>query len=385
MRRAILTLLLLLPAASYAAPVPASFLAEQSLISASSSPGNVYAAGASVVITGPVKGDLSAFGGSVIAAAPVGGDETLFAGSLRAGARVGGDLKVLGGSITIEEPVGGDLVAFGLTVHDSGRVNGSTFVIAANTTLASGAGGPVTIYGNNVSLGGDFEGDIHVVASGRVSLAEGTVVAGSLTYQSPEEARIPASAVIHGGVAFTSASYLPNVGTSRILSFISIGFFLFVRILGALILAGLLAGLFPQFAAIVRARVAKMLPSRVLLTMLLGLAVFIVTPVLSALLTLTFVGIGLALLASFAYALLAIVSLLYAGVLLGSFFAQRFMHREAVLWHDGVIGMLILSLLTLIPYVGFLAVFLLTALSAGTILLICFHFAFPHDDQESEA
>ena len=56
-------------------------------------------------------------------------------------------------------------------------------------------------------------------------------------------ASIPASATVAGGVEYTDASYLPDAGTSRVLALVSIGFFLFVRILGALILAGLLAGL----------------------------------------------------------------------------------------------------------------------------------------------
>ena len=387
MRRALPILLLALflaPVSAYAASAPASFFVAQSLLSAGSSPGNVYAAGASVVIAAPVGGDLSAFGGTIITAAPIEGDELLFAGSVRSRARVGGDLRAVGGSVTIEEPVSGDIVAFGLTVHDSGRAGGSVFIIAANTTVSSGAGGPVTIYGNNISLAGNFAGDIDIVASGRVTLAASTTVAGSLAYEAPDEAIIPASATIRGGVTYTNASYLPDIGTSRILSFISIGVFLFIRVLGALLLAGLLAGLFPRLADTFVERTIIMRPSRVLLVALLGFAVFVVTPVLALLLAFTFVGIGLAILFLIAYALIVLLSLLYAGILIGSLLARRFMHRDSVLWHDGVLGMLVLSLLTLVPYIGFPVVFLVTILSAGTLVIIFFQFAFSHEDHTPE-
>lgn len=381
MKSALLTILalLILPASVSAARAPATFDAAQSLISASSTPGNVYDAGASVVVASPVGGDLSAFGGSVIAAAPITGDELLFGGSLLSRGRVAGDLRAFGGGITVEESVAGDLVAFGFTVRDSAPAAGSVFIVAANATVSGGADGPVTIYANNVSLGGNFSGDVTIIASGRVALDTGTTIAGKFSYQSPQEAVIPASATIGGGVSYENASYLPDVGTSRILSLISIGLFLFVRILGALILAGLFAGLFPRLAERLAEGAMAMRPTRLLLTTLLGFAVFVVTPVLVILLALTFVGIGLAILALIGYALLALLALLYAGILIGSLLARRFSRRDTVLWRDGVLGMLILSVLTLVPYVGLIIVFLVTAFAAGTLLIIFFQFAFPHE------
>ncbi len=386
MRYILLSLLfaLLLPTYSLAAEEEASFSVARSLIIASSSPGNAYVAGLSVVHTARVFGDLSAFGGSVIVTGPVSGDELLFAGSIRSRSSVGGDFRAIGGSVAVEGPIVGDLVALGFSVNNTGRVGGSVFIIAANTTIAGGAVGSVTIYGNDVSLTGNFTDDVRVVALGRVMLAEDTMIAGTLSYQAPESALIPESAVIRGGVEYESASYLPDAGTSRALSFISIGFFLLVRILGALILAGLLAGLFPKLAETVTHYAYTSRPSRILLTALLGFAVFVVTPVLFLILALTFVGIGLALLLLVAYFLMMILSLAYAGILLGRLFSRRYLKRETVVWHDGVLGMLVLSLIVLVPYIGPLLALLLTAFSAGALLIVFFNFAFSHEEQTPE-
>lgn len=367
-----------LPMSALAAP--ASFSAARSLIAASSSPGNAYIAGASVVLTAPVAGDLSAFGGSIITAAPVTGDELLIAGSISSRARVMGDLRIVGGSITIREPVAGDIIALGVSVEDFGRSLGSVFIAAANATVANGASGPVTVYGNNVALAGDFADDVDIIASGRITLAASTTIRGKLSYEAPEPAKIPASATIVGGTAYTNASYLPDIGTSRILALVNIGFFLFARILGTLILAGLLAGLFPKLAEEIVERASLERPRSVLLTMLLGFAVLIVTPVLSIVLMLTFVGIGLALLLLIMYALIAFLAFLYAGILLGSAGARRFGDRETVLWRDGVLGMLALSLVALIPVIGPFILSFLTMFSAGALLLIFFNFAFPHEE-----
>ena len=45
---------------------------------------------------------------------------------------------------------------------------------------------------------------------------------------------------------------------------------------------------------------------------------------------------------------------------------------ETVLWHDGILGMLVLSLVSLVPFVGFLVVLLFFLFTAGTLLLIFF-------------
>lgn len=388
MRRAFLLslVLFLLPASALAAApagrqarVPVSFSAARSLLLASSSPGNAYAAGASIVVTAPISGDFSAAAGSVVVAAPVFGDALLLAGSADSRAFVSGDFRTASWNIDIEESIAGDLVAFGYSVYDAGRAGGSVFIIAANAILANGAVGPVTIYGNNISLAGDFSDDVNIVASGRVSLAENTSIRGTLFYEAPDIAVIPPSATIGGGVEYTNASYLPDIGTSRVLAAIGIGLFLVVRILGAIILTGLLAGLFPELARAVVMRAYAARPRDMLLTALLGFAALAATPILLVLLSLTFVGLGLALLLFLLYALLALLSALYAGILLGGIVARRFAARDVLLWRDGALGMLALSLLTLVPFVGMPVALLLAIFSAGALLRLFFNFAFPRE------
>ncbi len=372
-----LTLPLLLPLQVLAAP--ASFSAAQALFATSSSPGNAYTAGASVVITAPTASDLTAVGGSIVAAGPVAGDGLLIAGSINVRAPIKGDLRALGGTVVLDEAVGGDLVAFGYSVRESAQVGGSVFVIAANTSLDNGAAGEVTIYGNNVALAGEFMSNVRIVAGGSVTLAPDTVIHGKFAYEAPDTARVPASVTIVGGTEYTNASYLPDIGASRTLALASLGIFLLVRILGALILAGLFAGLFPILASAITERVYNKRIRSILLTTLLGFAALVATPILLILLALTFVGIGIALILGIAYTLLISLAFIYAGILIGALLVRRFSKRIQILWHDGVLGMLALSLVALIPIVGWIIVLLLMAFTTGTLLMLFFQFAFPQD------
>ena len=56
------------------------------------------------------------------------------------------------------------------------------------------------------------------------------------------------------------------------------------------------------------------------------------------------------------------------------------MKREAVLWRDAVIGMLILALVASIPFVGWIVLIVLWAAAAGSVVPIVYSAAFPHED-----
>lgn len=387
MRRSLLALALLLalPSGAQAAvTAPASFSAAQSLTTASSSPGNAYVAGMSVIMTAPVAGDLSACAGSAVVAAPVAGDSLILAGSVSVRASVAGDMRVAGGSIEVNRPVGGDFFAVGFSVRDAGQIGGSAFVVAANATLSNGAVGPVTIYANNVALDGTFDGNVTIYSSGHIALAPGTIIRGTLRYEAPEAASIPGTALIEKGVMFTNASYLPDPGTSQLLAFVSIGFFIIARILSAIILAGLLAGLFPRFADTIVDRVETVRPRASILTFLLGFAIVVATPIVIMLLLLTFVGVGVAVMLLLLYALLLLLSFVYAGITIGGVIVRRFTERTHIAWHDGVLGMAVLSLVTLVPYVGFPIVIVMTLLMLGALLQLVFVFAFPHESYDED-
>ena len=373
---------LTLPSSVYAAP--ATFIASEAPLATTSAPGNSYIGGSSVVITAPTLGDLVVAGGSVVSAGTVAEDATLIGGSVNVRAPIKGDLRTAGGNIIIDGTVTGDLVIAGYRVDDNARAGGSVFITGANVSVNAGAEGPVIVYGNNVFLNGEFAGDVKVVASGVVTIGGNAVVKGTFGYESPEPARIAETAVFKGSVEYTNASYLPDASTSRSLAVLSVAIFLLVRILGALILAGLLAGLFPRLAEAVVLRATTRSTRSVLLTALLGFAAVVATPIFLVLLALTFVGVGLAILLAIAYALLVFLAFMYAGILLGALFVRRFLSRETILWHDGVLGMLALSLVALLPAVGWIAVFALTVFCAGVLLSLFFSFAFPGDSEDND-
>lgn len=377
----LLAALFLLPASALAAAPTATstFAFSRALLTTAAAPSNAYYAAGSLDVSSSTAGDLSALAGSMTVAAPVKGDALLVGGAVTLRAPIGGDLRALGARITIAGPVSGDEVLFGGSVTDTSGSAREVFIVGGSVTMSAGAAGPVTIYGNDVTLGGTFDGDVKIVSSGQVSVEPGTDIRGALDYEAPQQASVAASSTIKGGVHYTGASYLPTSAQAHALALAAVGVFLIVKILGALILAGLLAGIFPLLAEQVSTEALKRPARGVLLTTLLGFGIAVATPVLLVLLALTFVGLGLALLLGAAYFLLCVLAFAYTGIIMGGAIARSVWKRDTILWHDGVLGMLVVCLIAIVPVIGFPLVLLLAAFAEGALAKLFYRAAFSHE------
>lgn len=341
--------------------------------------GNAYLFGPDISVAAPVAGDLAAAGGSVVVSVPISGDVLVAGGSIETRKPVSGDLRAFGGRITVDDRIAGDLVLAGgsIVVHTAPSF---AWIAGGAVTIDAGAKGPVTIYGATIQLSGAFDGDVKAVASDKVTLAPDTHIRGRFEYDAPQQADIPASVVIDGGVAYTGKSYLPTTGEARTFALAGAGIFFIVRLLAALIAVGLVAGLFPHLAqSVADAALGKSI-RRFALLALLGFGILIATPVLVLLLLVTFAGAGVALILLAAYALLLMLSYLFAAIIAGAALARSIAKRPLVLWRDAVLGMLALSMIALVPIFGWIAFFVLIAAAAGSIALLFFRFAFKNEE-----
>lgn len=371
-RYAALMALFLLPSIAGAA----TLRADDTLNLSEAPLGNAYLTGAEVTVSAPLPGDLLAAAGAILVNAPVAGDAFLLAGTVTSASPIAGDLRVAGTRVRVDGDVEGELAALAGALTVTGKAKE---VRAAGGTVEfrSGAAGPVTIYGGSVSLAGEFAGDVRVVASDHVSLADGTVIRGTFEYNAPQEAGIPPSAVIEGGAQYVgSASFLPTEAEARTFALAGVGLFLLVRLVAAMLTAGLLAGLFPEAAKRIADRVLVLRPKPLVLYALLGFAAIVATPIAIVLLLASFVGIGLAALLGAAYLLALLLSYLYAAIILGAAFMRLVLKRQDVPWKSALLGMLALYAVGLVPTVGLAIGFVLSAIALGAMLAAFYRFAF---------
>ncbi|MBU2159211.1 hypothetical protein KJ848_03455 [Patescibacteria group bacterium] len=368
---ALLLTLLLIPGAVSAATLASA----RTLVITEAPTDNLYLAGTDVTLTVPLPADLLAFGGTLSLSALVSGDALLGGGTIAVTQPVEGDLRVVGAQVSVSAPVSGDLMVAGGTVVASTTAKDTRII--GGTVRLTGSGGPVVIYGADVTLSGVFAGDVEVIASDRVTLEEGTQIAGTFKYDAPQQAAIPASAQIDGAVTYIGASsYLPTIEQAKTFALAGASVLFVVKIIAVLILAGLFAGLFPIFSQRVADKALSRTPGRFALLALLGFGMVFATPMLILLLAVSFVGIGLAFFLGTAYVLLLMLGYVYAGILAGAALSRGLMKRTQVTWKFALLGMLALYLISVVPVIGGLVSFVLFLVATGSIISILFHFVF---------
>ncbi len=379
-------LLFLLPASTHAAMVQTGRLVSiSSPISGSTSTStapNLYLVGGEVSVNTPLPADLLAAGGTLTVAAPIAGDAMLAGGTVDIQKPVAGSVRAVGGRVSVEDIVTNDLFLAGGIVNVSGKGN-DTRIAGGTIQLSNGSNGPVVIYGADVTLGGTFNGNVEVVAADKVTLAPGTIIHGTFQYNAPQQADIPSSIVIDGGVNYIgSAAFLPTVQQAKTFATAGVLVFLLVRIIAAVVAAGLIAGIFPVFTdRMVEITFTHSLERYILLT-LLGFASFIALPVLLLVLLVSFVGIGLALIIGAAYILFLLLAYVYAAVLAGAAIIRIFQKKTHVSWRGAILGVLALYVIGIIPILGFVLKVILMATAGGAMLTLFYLFAFRREPQE---
>ncbi len=369
MKKLLWALLLTLPFVM-AAPVAAHAFSVKAvdnytLASTETSEGNLYVAGNMVKIDGHVTGDVIAAGQNITIEGVVDGDVIGFAQAITVNGEVKGSVRVFGQNINLNGTVGRnvntfgsninvgsasqidmDLMTFGAWGNFDGLVKGSLHGGLAQANI----NGKV---GQNVDL--NLESN-----SPKANLVLGpeAVIGGNLKYVSPAEAEITNPGAISGTVDYQAARQKTTNWSEEFMN----KFFE----LGSLILIGLvLLGLKKKsFTA-----VSEIMKQKPWASLLLGLAVLVVTPIVMIILLITVIGIPLALLLLAVYLILVGVAAIYSAYYLGLLVADGLNKKPINPFVALIVGLLILVILSAIPFIGGLFSFLFILFGLGALAL----------------
>ncbi len=338
---------------------------------------DLYVGAANAIINGGVNGDLLVSGGNITVANRVEGDLMAAGGNVTINGEVGDDLRVVGGSITILRNVGDDVIAGGGTIHIlKDVVIGGDLVVAGGLVLVDGkVNGNIRIAGGDVSINGTVLGEVSIVADESFKIGPGANIARVINYEGTREASISEEASLRKGVEFTKRDRSGGgFDTEKAKVFGSA----FAGILG---IAWLIQAIMFITAALFAVFVLKKFSDKLIdsamkdvgKNMLQGFGFLILTPIAILLLAATVLGVPLAIVGGISYALMAAIAKIYAGILLGAWLFKFATKEHTPLdWKMAVIGVLAIEILSLIPFIGWLATFLifctvLGAIYAGTL------------------
>lgn len=336
---------------------------------------NRYGMGSVVRPPSSVDGDFMAIGGKVIVDQPVKGDASLLAGSVNVLAPIGDDLRAAGGEVTVSSTVGGEamVTAGSIVLTKSAKISDAASLSGGEVHIDGIIQGPLRVHASKLVLNGEVSGDAHIFAE-TIELGNGAKIGGALTYGTASEIKKADGAVIVGSSTREPFSDRENrqrdsnwkFGTKRHGSGYADKVVMFLALFAS---AAVFLLIFPAFCS----RTSERLRTSPLQALGFGFLALIGLPALAGFLFITILGIPLALLVLALYPALILI-----GYVMGIYFLSQ---RAQAAWQKQAsasiainilffgLALIIVMLVSLLPFIGKLLVCLLTVFGMGAFIL----------------
>lgn len=316
---------------------------------------DTYAAQREIEVRSTIGGDFVAAGRQVTVDGDVAGDIIVAAQVIEIRSQVNDDARLAAQHIHVMSPVSGHIVAAGQTVKIDREV-GDWAWLAGNTVEVSGnVGGNLNIRAKKIAIDAEVAGDVELIGD-ELNLGPNTVVRGDLRWRSPNAASIDPDARIDGEfIEEPLPGLVEELSTGGKYS-------LPLNVIVAVIVLFLLFSRPLQASA---DRIATH-PGR---SLLLGFAVFLVTPLLAVLLFFTGVGLWLGFAVLFIYLLILLLGVLTGLFATSDMVLRRFRQQPAV-WQSLAaifVTVVAVGLLAKIPWLGFILVLAIWLIGVGAL------------------
>lgn len=327
--------------------------------------GDYFAVGPHVEISGLVNGDVYAAGGDVLVDGTVNGDLIVMGGKVVLSGTVAQDARIAGGQVTISGSIGRNATvgSLDLQVTERAQVQENLLAGGGNVQLAGRVGHDARIGAWHLTVANEVARDLAVAAES-VRLTSKASVGGRLRYWGEDPPSIDEGATVRGPVVHRRPPEGWSIERARhglIGARIAAEF---VNFLATLMLGLLLIRVYPLFTD----RVTATIRARPGASLGWGAVAFVGIPLLalSFLITLFALPVGMVLLAL--YGATVYLARAYAITWLGQFLIRR---RSEMSSPAGpfVLGLVLYSLLSMIPVVGKVVTLLALFLGLGALLM----------------
>lgn len=318
-----------------------------------------YAAAGRVTHSGQIKADMSAVAGSITINGKIGADLLAVGGTVQVHGPVNDDIRAVAGETVIASDVGGDVFVMGgtLKVLSSAKIAGNVYFYGGDAEIAGAVKGTVMGRAESFTISSAVGGiDVGAV---RVDLQDGASVSGDVTYSSPRDLYRSPNVTINGEIVRGATSGV-DTETGSSFPFLFFAIWLFTTFCFFL--------LFKPIIENVLATVKK----DTLKVGLIGMVAAVTGPIVGIILMITVLGVWLGILKLLLTAILFIITMVLLPIMVGGYavsFWKPYRKLDAV---TIVAGMAIVAILSQIPVVGGLVIFLGYVVTLGSIMFLLY-------------
>ncbi len=344
--------------------------------------GDLYIAAGTITINAPVHGDLVVAGGTIIINDTITNDILLVGGKATFNGFVGDDIRCAGGEIRITKNVTGDVVVTsGSVIIDKGITIGGLLASGGKITVDGNVAGEIRGVFGELFLNGNVAKSIDCRGG---SITVNGNVDGSSTL-SARHLVIGKDAVFNNNVLYWNkngtldfkqsmkngtATYDPSLRI-KTGEWYYLGAATILGLLWYLGMALLMICMIQYLFSVTMKKAADTVFDNTLKSLGLGFLFFIVVPIIAVVAFITMIGVPVGLLLVFGYILLVILATVITSVIAANWVNNRYDKK----WTFGRLALtafgifILLKLVLLAPFVGWLVMCILICISFGSILL----------------
>jgi len=343
--------------------------------------GNLYAAGANIIVDGTVKGDVICAGQTININGQVEGDVICAGQTININGQVGGSIRAAGNSINVNSAVARNVQAFGASIIlGKDAVVGWDMLIAGATGEIRGqVGGDLHGAAANIIIAGKVGRDVKLKVDENVKrekkgisqpekasliINKEAVIGGQVVYTSGKEALIDEGAAITGEVT----RKLPKAKDFKKKGFVGWAWGRLYSIFSALVIGLVLISLWRKQ---IIELTGKML-DKVGAAIGWGAIIMFLTPIIAILLMITLIGLPLAFILLGVWLIAILLSKIIVGILIGRSLIDKFWHKkkDSLIWAM-IIGIIIFYLILSLPIIGWLITLVAIWWGLGGIWFYC--------------
>ncbi len=242
-------------------------------------------------------------------------------------------------------------------------MSGSLVGAGGNLIISSPIGGNINAGVGNLTISQSVAGDIEA-AVGTLTLTPQASVSGQVNYWSEDELFLAQGASVSGTITRNdpNQTFAKNTGPEKEEAFLTTGriiFFFSLLIIGLLLV---------KFAPNYTKATAEKLTTKPLPSVGVGFLALIITPLAAAFIMFTVIGIPLGLILLATYFIYLYISRIFVVYWIGDYATKKFKYKLSMFW-SYIIGVLIFSLIALLPVVGGVLKFIAMLLGLGSMIL----------------
>lgn len=304
----------------------------------------------------------------------VGNNSLLFGNDFATRDNIKGLAFIAGNTITVDNSAKYGFVA-GNTVKISGAIQNDLFVTGnlLNITETANIGGDVFAAGNEMVVQTDLPGDL--AFTGSTLKIEGTTIRGNVNL-SVDKVVFDANTKIEGSLTYNDTATIVGLGNASIKNVESYHideeepslarefYAKFLSMVGLFIVMLVLIFLMPRL----HHEVARTDNTQgIIVRMATGAWLLILIPILAIFALCSVVGVPLGLILIALYVIAIYVSQGFAGVWVGHLVIEKLAKSRANVYIEALVGIILLGVLSMLPYIGGLIYFLSLLLGFGTL------------------